>query len=157
MIQVDGQDAPVETSAETERPAADASSAEKTLSPEEEARKRRAERFGLEFKPKTAAPAAAPASSSKPPASNSAPAPAPAKKEKPSAIDKSASLGISEEVLAARAAKFGLPEKKASAAPASAAETKPASKTAPSSAAKPAPAEITPYAIRLSMECLADA
>lgn len=53
--------------------------------------------------PTPAAPAAAPADK--------------AKKEKPSAIDRTAPLGESDEILARRAAKFGLPGKKAPAAP----------------------------------------
>jgi len=111
------------------------------LSPEEEARKRRAERFGLEFKPNPTK-TTAPASSSKAPASASTTNAAPAKKEKPGAIDKSASLGISDEVLAARAAKFGLPDKKAPAVTPAATEAKAAAN--PEAAAKPAPAELTP-------------
>jgi hypothetical protein len=58
---------------------------------------------------------------------------------KAGSIDKS-SLGLSEEVLAKRAAKFGIPEKKAESSPATTAP-------APTAAAKPtkkAEAEITP-------------
>lgn len=105
--------------------------------------KARAERFGIAFNPNATstartkpAPAAPAAASSATPAA--APAPAAPKKEKAGAIDK-APLGISDEVLAKRAAKFGLPEKKEpQAAPAAAA--KPVS-----AAAAPKPeAELTP-------------
>ncbi|WRT70263.1 uncharacterized protein IL334_007258 [Kwoniella shivajii] len=92
------------------------------LTPEQKAMKARAERFGIPFnpnaKPKSSnsrngvkeSTAAKPKST--PAATTSAASiTAPQKKEKAGAID-SASLGISEDVLAKRAAKFGLPEKK---------------------------------------------
>lgn len=117
---------------------------EKTLSPEEQARKARAERFGLEFKPAQpkATAAAKPASQAKSTVAETKAAPAAAPKQKAGAIDKSEGLGISEEVLAKRAAKFGLPEKKApeSAAPKAAA----ASATPAAVAPKAAEAQLTP-------------
>jgi SAP domain-containing ribonucleoprotein len=71
--------------------------------------KSRAERFGIAFNPNPTPTASKP----KPPTTTTpAAAAAPVeKKEKVGAIDK-APLGISEEVLAKRAAKFGLPDKK---------------------------------------------
>lgn len=101
--------------------------------------KARAERFGIPFNPNASASSArtkaAPTSSTaKATEPTAAAALAPAKKEKAGAIDK-APLGISEDVLAKRAAKFGLPEKK-EAAPlpakeAAAPAAKPASTPAP--------------------------
>ncbi|WVW86133.1 hypothetical protein I302_108174 [Kwoniella bestiolae CBS 10118] len=85
----------------------------KELTPEQKALKARAERFGLPFNPN-------PTPKTKPPTTKNGtkePAPTPAasapaqKKDKADAID-TTSLGISEDVLAKRAAKFGLPEKK---------------------------------------------
>ncbi|WWD19621.1 hypothetical protein CI109_104083 [Kwoniella shandongensis] len=91
-----------------------------TLTPEQQAMKARAERFGIPFnpdakpksssKPKSSAAAASPAPTA--PAAAAAPAPTQPPKQKAGAID-SNPLGLSEEVLARRAAKFGLPEKKA--------------------------------------------
>lgn len=77
--------------------------------------KARAERFGVPFNPNPTprTTAKSVASEAKPAATAAAAAPAPsAKGEKKGAID-SAPLGVSEELLAKRAAKFGLPEKKA--------------------------------------------
>jgi hypothetical protein len=64
--------------------------------------------------------------------------PAAAPKQKAGAIDKSEKLGISDEVLAKRAAKFGLPEKKA---PESISEK---ASPAPAVAPKAAEAQMTP-------------
>ena len=93
---------------------------EPALTPDQLAMKARAERFGLQYNPKPAA-AQKPRQNAEAPAKTEA-ASAPARKEKAGAIDRSAALGLSDEVLAKRAAKFGLPEKKA-AAPAAAEET----------------------------------
>lgn len=132
-----------------------ASSTSDDLTPEQKALKARAERFGLPFDPKaltskttppppTANATPAPAASSNGAASSSAPAaPTTEKKERPGAIDKDkSSLGLSDEVLARRAAKFGLPEKKVEAPK----EQKVVAKEA--AAAKPVSkkeAEVTPY------------
>jgi SAP domain-containing ribonucleoprotein len=104
--------------------------------------KSRAERFGIAFNPNPTPTASKP--KAKPtPAPAAASTPAVEKKEKVGAIDK-APLGISEEVLAKRAAKFGLPDKKEEkapvAAPAAAAKAK-----ASEPAAKPKVEELTPY------------
>lgn len=127
-------------------PAADAAApttetTEQTLTPEQQAMKARAERFGIAFNPN-----ASQSSRTKPQSASTAPAPKAAeptpapKKEKAAAIDK-APLGISEEVLAKRAAKFGLPEKKEEKAKESPAA--PAAAAKPKAAAKPE-AEMTP-------------
>jgi SAP domain-containing ribonucleoprotein len=85
--------------------------------------KARAERFGIPFNPnatstqrnkpasKAAAAVAEKKSSSSTATATDAAAAAPQAKQKAGAIDK-APIGVSEEVLAKRAAKFGLPEKK---------------------------------------------
>nr|ODN91760.1 hypothetical protein L203_01011 [Cryptococcus depauperatus CBS 7841] len=70
------------------------------LDPEEKAKKARAERFGVPFIAKSKANAVA-----------NDPSVVKIAKEKPATVDKS-SLGLSEDVLAKRAAKFGLSEKK---------------------------------------------
>ena len=102
--------------------------------------KSRAERFGIAFNPNPTPTASKPKPSTPAAASTPAAKPAPEKKEKVGAIDK-APLGISEEVLAKRAAKFGLPDKKEEkAAPAPAA----AKAKAPEPAAKPKSEELTP-------------
>ena len=112
--------------------------------------KSRAERFGIAFNPNPTPTASKP--KSKPtPAPAAASTPAVEKKEKVGAIDK-APLGISEEVLAKRAAKFGLPDKKEEktpvAAPAAAAKAK-----ASEPASKPKVEEMTPYVYPLTIEC----
>ena len=103
--------------------------------------KSRAERFGIAFNPNPTPTASK--SKAKPtptPTPATASTPAVEKKEKVGAIDK-APLGISEEVLAKRAAKFGLPEKKEEkAAPAPAA----AKAKAPEPAAKSTSEDLTP-------------
>jgi SAP domain-containing ribonucleoprotein len=103
--------------------------------------KSRAERFGIAFNPNPTPTASKPKPSTPAAASTPAAKSVPEKKEKVGAIDK-APLGISEEVLAKRAAKFGLPDKKEEkAAPAPAAKPK-----APEpAAAKPKVEEMTPY------------
>jgi hypothetical protein len=98
--------------------------------------KARAERFGVPFNPnptpRNAPVSNAAASSSKPaPAEDAVPATdstAPAAKK--AKID-STPLGISEEVLAKRAAKFGLPEKKVEASTAAAPAAVPTEKVEP--------------------------
>lgn len=86
------------------------------LTPEQQALKARAERFGLPFDPSASASArsSAPAktTTAEKSSNGNGVAEPKEKKEKAGAIDKT-SLGLSEEVLAKRAAKFGLPEKKA--------------------------------------------
>lgn len=144
---------PAETSSTDQPSSTTAATETTTLTPDQQAMKARAERFGIPFNPNpTSTQRQKPASNAKSetkPAVAAEPTPAP-KKEKAGAID-SAPVGISEEVLAKRAAKFGIPEKKESAngsnsngkaadTPASATATK-ADKPAPAS--KPA-AEITP-------------
>lgn len=105
--------------------------------------KSRAERFGIAFNPNpTSTTKSKPSTSSTTaPASSTAaatPAPVAAKKEKAGAIDK-APLGISEEVLAKRAAKFGLPDKKEE-------KAAPVTKAKEAESAKPkSEAELTPY------------
>jgi SAP domain-containing ribonucleoprotein len=112
--------------------------------------KSRAERFGIAFNPNPTPTASKP--KSKPtPAPAAASTPAVEKKEKVGAIDK-APLGISEEVLAKRAAKFGLPDKKEEKAPVAAAAAAAKAK-APEPAAKPKVEELTPYVYLLTMEC----
>jgi hypothetical protein len=114
------------------------------LTPEQQAKKARAERFGIPFNPNAASTPrqttkVAPTSKAEAPASTSKKDTPAEPKVKAGSIDKS-SLGLSEEVLAKRAAKFGIPEKKAESSPAT---TTPA----PTAAAKPtkkAEAEITP-------------
>ena len=76
------------------------------LTPDQQALKVRAERFGISFDPKSAPKRSTPAKGASTPT-----APSVQPKAKPATID-AAPLGISEEVLAKRAAKFGLPEKK---------------------------------------------
>jgi SAP domain-containing ribonucleoprotein len=101
--------------------------------------KSRAERFGIAFNPNPT-----PTASKPKPAPAAASTPAVEKKEKIGAIDK-APLGISEEVLAKRAAKFGLPDKKEEKAPVAAAAAAAAAKAkAPEPAAKPKSEELTP-------------
>ena len=77
--------------------------------------KSRAERFGIAFNPNPTSTASKPKATASASASTAKPATTAVtpveKKEKVGAIDK-APLGISDEVLAKRAAKFGLPEKK---------------------------------------------
>jgi len=113
------------TSAPAKPPASAADSTD--LTPEQQAMKARAERFGIPFNPNptprtNAAPKPAPTSStSTAQTPTSAPA---AKAEKPGAIDK-APVGVSEETLARRAAKFGIPEKKAAPAETNGAAAKP--------------------------------
>lgn len=103
--------------------------------------KARAERFGIPFNPN----AAASSTRTKPPSTSTKPvepapaAAAPAQKERAGAIDKTP-LGISEDVLARRAAKFGIPEKKEQSTKES---TAPAAKPASTSAPKPE-VELTP-------------
>lgn len=108
--------------------------------------KARAERFGIPFNPNasstTRTKPAASTSTAAEPAAQPAAASTMAKREKPGAIDK-APLGISEEVLAKRAAKFGLPEKKEAQTPAATAKEKAAPVYKAPSAAKPE-AELTP-------------
>ncbi|WWC64613.1 uncharacterized protein I303_107224 [Kwoniella dejecticola CBS 10117] len=98
------------------------------LTPEQKAMKARAERFGIPFTPnptpkankpqsKSASANSAPNGKSAPSSSNTK-AEATAKKEKAGAID-STNLGISQDILDKRAAKFGIPEKKDSSASAS--------------------------------------
>lgn len=108
------------------------------LTPDQQAMKARAERFGIPFNPNpTPRPSKSTpkAKESTPKAEKEKPAavPVPAKKEKAGGIDKT-SLGISEDVLAKRAAKFGLPEKKS-------VESSPASAPAATNTAE---AEVTP-------------
>ena len=107
---------------------------ETALTPEQLAMKKRAERFGIPFNPNATArpakPTPAPKAESTVAAATSTP------KEKAGAIDKT-SLGLSDEVLAKRAAKFGLPEKKAAPVASAPAPSAPA-------AAKKAETEITP-------------
>ncbi|KAI9634000.1 uncharacterized protein MKK02DRAFT_38672 [Dioszegia hungarica] len=100
------------------------------LTPEQQAMKARAERFGVPFNPNPTP------SAKSTPAVKPAAAPTTDAKPKAGAIDK-ASVGISDETLAKRAARFGLPEKKAE---------EPKKAAAPVSAAKPksAAAELTP-------------
>jgi SAP domain-containing ribonucleoprotein len=118
-----------------------------TLTPEQQAMKSRAERFGIPFNPNpTPTTKKTPAPAPKSDATTTAPAKAsssttPAAKEKVGAIDK-ASLGISEETLAKRAAKFGIPEKKET--PAAEEKVTPAKKDGAAPAAKKAESEITP-------------
>ncbi|KAL7418438.1 hypothetical protein Q5752_006896 [Cryptotrichosporon argae] len=136
-------------------PSEPSEAAEPELTPDQLAMKRRAERFGVPFVPN---PRPKP-SASKPAAAATAPVPVTAgeakaaedvhaketreKKEKPAAIDR-APLGISDEVLARRAAKFGLPEKKVEAKE-PAKDTKEATKGAKvAEEAKPKEAELTP-------------
>jgi len=121
-------------------------STEQTLSPEEQARKARAERFGLEFKPAQPKPvsAAKPAAQAKPTPAETKAAPAAAPKQKAGAIDKSEGLGISEEVLAKRAAKFGLPEKKAPESSGQKAAAAPSVAAPVAAAPKAAEAQLTP-------------
>jgi len=110
--------------------------------------KSRAERFGIAFNPNPTSTASKP--KPKPtPAPAAASTPAVEKKEKVGAIDK-APLGISEEVLAKRAAKFGLPDKKEEKAPVAAAAAK---AKAPEPTAKPKVEELTPYVYLLTIEC----
>jgi SAP domain-containing ribonucleoprotein len=73
--------------------------------------KSRAERFGIAFNPNPTPTASKPKPSTTTTSTPAAAAAPVEKKEKVGAIDK-APLGISEEVLAKRAAKFGLPDKK---------------------------------------------
>ncbi|BEJ13540.1 hypothetical protein CspHIS471_0307140 [Cutaneotrichosporon sp. HIS471] len=87
---------------------------EEELTEEEKKQKARAERFGIPWvrqkKPAAAPKAEKPAG--KPKVENEKPKAENEKPVKPAAID-ATPLGISTEVLARRAAKFGLPEKKA--------------------------------------------
>lgn len=106
------------------------------LTDEQKKQKARAERFGMPWnppKPKPATPATPAAVAATPAAEKAKP------KEKASAIDSTVPLGISDEVLARRAAKFGLPEKKTEAAPV-------AAPTAVAALAAHA-AEISPYVL----------
>ncbi|WVR07715.1 hypothetical protein IAU60_004757 [Kwoniella sp. DSM 27419] len=122
------------------------------LTEEQKAMKARAERFGIPFNPNPQ-----PKPKSKPVKAEAAPsAPAesaPVQKEKPQkagAID-AKPLGLSEEVLARRAAKFGLPEKKAEPAPSGVTEKKQAAK--PVKKEEPKKEEITPeMAEKLAVE-----
>lgn len=83
------------------------------LTPDQKAMKARAERFGIPFNlPKPSA--------TKPAKAESKPAET---REKAASINKD-SLGLSDDILAKRAAKFGLPEKKEAGKPASKPEKK---------------------------------
>ncbi|WWC94840.1 hypothetical protein V866_001690 [Kwoniella sp. B9012] len=125
---------PTSSAAPTEP--ADGIPSEDTLTPEQKAMKARAERFGIPFNPK----ATSTKQTQKPPTSKngdhdtkkeSGVASASVQKKEPQqksgSID-TTSLGISQDVLAKRAAKFGLPEKKESAPVAAAGAGKPAEK-----------------------------
>ena len=120
-VDVDLQTQPSTSAAST----APQDTAASIMTPEEQARRARAERFGipLNSNPSTSsrtngsskpsqppAVASAPVAASKPQASTSTPAPSSKN------IDQ-APLGITDEVLAKRAAKFGLPEKTTPTAP----------------------------------------
>ncbi|WVQ67027.1 uncharacterized protein L199_005220 [Kwoniella botswanensis] len=125
---------PTSNAAPTE--SADEIPSEDTLTPEQKAMKARAERFGIPFNPK----ATSTKQTQKPPTSKNGDGSTkkelpnanagPQKKEpqqKAGSID-ATSLGISQDVLAKRAAKFGLPEKKESTPVAVAGAGKPAEK-----------------------------
>nr|XP_019010300.1 uncharacterized protein I206_04768 [Kwoniella pini CBS 10737]OCF49081.1 hypothetical protein I206_04768 [Kwoniella pini CBS 10737] len=95
---------------------AEPSTTTEELTPEQKAMKARAERFGIPFNPnpppKTNKPKSTLATNGKAAAApSSTKTEAPAKKEKAGAID-STNLGISQDILDKRAAKFGIPEKK---------------------------------------------
>ena len=108
--------------------------------------KARAERFGIPFNPNAATSTRTkptPTSATKSTESAATTTPAPAKKEKAGAIDK-APLGISEDVLAKRAAKFGLPEKKEVQAPATKTAAAPSTKPASTTSAPKPEVELTP-------------
>ncbi|RSH91789.1 hypothetical protein EHS25_009159 [Saitozyma podzolica] len=113
---VDSSSATTAAASSVTAPAETESTAAPALTPDQLAMKARAERFGVPFNPNpTPRTAAKPAATDSKPATSTAAAAAPApsaKGEKKGAID-SAPLGVSEELLAKRAAKFGLPEKKA--------------------------------------------
>lgn len=86
------------------------------LTPDQKAMKARAERFGIPFnlpKPSATKPAKTEKAESKPAET----------REKAASINKD-SLGLSDDILAKRAAKFGLPEKKEAGKPASKPEKK---------------------------------
>jgi SAP domain-containing ribonucleoprotein len=103
--------APAPSEAAAPAPATEEEPKEDELTEEEKKQKARAERFGIPWVRQKKPAAAAPAAPKEKPA-----APKAEEKEKPAkpaAID-ATPLGISPEVLARRAAKFGLPEKKAS-------------------------------------------
>lgn len=86
------------------------------LTPDQKAMKARAERFGIPFNlPKPSA--------TKPSKTEKAETKATETRQKAAPIDKDP-LGLSEEILAKRAAKFGLPEKKEAEKPASKPEKK---------------------------------
>ena len=113
------------------------------LTPEQQAMKARAERFGIPFNPSPtprAKPTPSPAATAAATASSSAPTAAstPKEKEKAGPISGSAaSLGISEDVLAKRAAKFGIDKDRAKV-------SAPAEKPAPVAAPAPKAEELAP-------------
>lgn len=125
------------------------------LTPEQQAMKARAERFGLPFNPNgsSASTRTKPAASNgadqskkaSTPAAASTPAPAAASGPKKGAIDR-APLGIDAETLAKRAAKFGLPEKKAAAEPATAPAAANGEKKAVPASSAPAAKKAQPQA-----------
>lgn len=124
-----------------------------TLTPEQQAKKARAERFGIPFNPNATKSAADRKSTEKTKSTSATPTPKREEvqpKQKAGAIDPNP-LGLSEEVLARRAAKFGLPEKKeVPAAPAPAPVPTPATKPAEK---KEAPKEVDPeLAARIAAE-----
>ncbi|ORX40610.1 hypothetical protein BD324DRAFT_611512 [Kockovaella imperatae] len=115
------------------------------LTPEQQAMKARAERFGMPYNPNASSRSGqksgsgsekATAQQPHTPASSST-----SQAQKAGPIDK-APLGVSEETLAKRAAKFGLPEKTSAAATAPAAESR--TKAASTPAPPKAEAEMTP-------------
>lgn len=135
----------LQPAAATETPVA-VESATVELTEEQKKLNARRNRFGIPTpSAKPAAAAATPAAAA--PASKPAEAEAKPKKEKASAIDRSAAVTVSDEVLARRRAKFGPVEKKEPAAPAAA-----AAPAAPAAAAKPAPAPAAeaPKAVELT-------
>jgi len=123
-------------STKTAAPAATSSESSTTLTAEQQAMKARAERFGIPFNPNPTPTNRTAGTSSQAIAAPSAPTNGAASTAAPTtikagAIDK-APLEIDEEVLAKRAAKFGIPEKKEKETP-----------VAPAKTTKPEP-EITP-------------
>jgi SAP domain-containing ribonucleoprotein len=117
-----------------------------TLTPEQQAMKARAERFGVPFNPNPTPTSKKTPTPKTDTSASSAVKPKEKEKVAQGAIDKDkASLGISEEVLAKRAAKFGLPEKKE----VKSGEAKGPEKAAEPVAAKKPEAEISPLVIHL--------
>ncbi|WVQ84459.1 hypothetical protein IAT38_006611 [Cryptococcus sp. DSM 104549] len=105
--------------------AAPAPEPELELTPDQKAMKARAERFGIPFNPNPKSSAATRKSKVESKPAAAATTAAAESRQKAGSIEKGSSPAVDPEVLARRAAKFGVPEKKEAAAPVSKQAAKP--------------------------------